>query len=177
MAKREKEGNGAKMSGQAAEQRLPVRAGERSRLPALWSEHPLRHFREQMDALLEHFFGNWPAPWEWGRLPERFRDVDVEETDNEIMVRAEIPGFEPKDFEIHVSDNTLTIQAEHKEEAEQKQEGYQTWERRYGRFQRSVPLSTAVNVDKVEARYHSGVLTVRLPRTEPSPRRRIEVKT
>jgi HSP20 family protein len=71
----------------------------------------------------------------------------------------------------------LTIRAEHKDEAEEKRKGYRSWERRYGRFQRSVQLSTAVDADKVEARYHSGVLEVHLPRTEPSPRRRIEVKT
>ena len=55
--------------------------------------------------------------------------------------------------------------------------GYRRRERRYGRFRRSIPLSTAVNADKVEARYHSGVLEAHLPRTEPSPRRRIVVKT
>jgi len=101
----------------------------------------------------------------------------VEEADKEVVVRAEAPGFEPKDFDIHISGNTLTIKAEHKEEAEEKETGYRRWEQRYGQFQRSLPLSTDVNTDKVEARYHSGVLEVHLPRTEPSPRKRIEVKT
>ncbi len=177
MAKREKEGNGAKVPVQTTAQRLPARTRERAGLPAWRAEHPLRWLREEMDALFDRFFGRWPAAWEPGWAPERFWDVDVEEADNEIVVRAEAPGFEPKDFNIHISGNTLTIRAEHKEEAEEKEEGYRRWEQRFGQFQQSIPLSTAVDTDKVEARYHSGVLEVHLPRTEPSPRRRIEVKT
>ena len=130
-----------------------------------------------MDALFDRFFGRWPAAWEPAGLPERFWGVDVEEADNEIVVRAEAPGFEPKDFDIHISGNTLTVRAEHTEEGEEKEEGYRRWHQRYGRLERSVLLSTAVNADKVEARYRNGILEVRLPRTEPSPRKRIEVKT
>jgi HSP20 family protein len=177
MAKREKEGDGAKVPAHRTGQALAPRPAERPRLPASRTEHPFRWLREEMDALFDRFFNRWPATQEPTGLAERFWDVDVDEGDNEIVVRAEAPGFEPKDFEIHVSGNTLTIQAEHKEEAEKKEVGYRHWERRYGRFQRSIPLSTAVNADKVEARYHSGVLEVHLPRTEPHARRRIEVKT
>jgi HSP20 family protein len=177
MAKKEKEGNGSKVPVQTREQRSPSHPAERSRLPGFWSANPLRHFREEMDSLFNRFFGNWPPSWEERGFLEGMWGMDVEEADNEIIVRAEAPGFEPKDFEIHISGNTLTIQAEHKEEKEQKEEGFRGWERRYGRFRRSMPLSTAVDADKVEARYHSGVLEVHLPRTEPSPRRRIEVKT
>ena len=175
MAKREKEGNGAKVPVSKGSQELAPRQAERPSVPSLRAEHPMRWLREEMDALFDRFFRGWPALPEGGA--ERFWDTDVEENDKEIVVRAEAPGFEPKDFDIHISGNTLTIRAEHKEEAEQKGEGYRSWERRYGRFQRSIPLSTAVNPDKVEARYHSGVLEIHLPRTEPSPRRRIEVKT
>jgi len=176
MAKKEKEGNGANVPVQTAEQRVPARTAERPWLPSLRNEHPFRWLREEMDALFDRFFGHWPATREPGGFLERSWDVDVQEADNEIVVRTEAPGFEPKDFDIHVSGNTLTIRAEHKEEAEEKEEGYRRWEQRYGQFQRSIPLSTAVNADKVEARYHSGVLEVHLPRTEPSLRRRIEVK-
>src|SRR5262245_19763356 len=176
MAKKEKEGNGAKVPVHRSSQALAPRPAERPLPPALPAEHPLRWLRDEMDALFDRFFGRWPAAGERGCGLERFWDVGVEEGDNEIVVRAEAPGFEPKDFYIHVSGNTLTMQAEHKEEEEKKEEGHLRWERRYGRFQRSIPLSTAVNADKVEARYHSGVLEVHLPRTEPRSQRRIEVK-
>jgi HSP20 family protein len=177
MAKREKEGDGAKVPVRRSSQALAPRPAERSLFPSHRADYPLRWLRDEMDALFDRFFGRWPAAWEPMGFPERSWDMDMDEGDNEIIVRAEAPGFEPKDFDIHMSGNTLTIQAEHKEEAEQKETGYRRWEQHYGRFQRSIPLSTEVNADKVEARYHSGVLEVRLPRTEPSQRRRIEVKS
>ena len=177
MAKREKEGNGAKVAVRSDEQHLPARRTEQTGMPALRMQHPMRWLREEIDDLFDRFFGRWPSVWEPSGALERFWDVDVEETEQEIVVRTEAPGFEPKDFDIHLSGNTLTIQAEHKEEAELKEAGYRRWERRFGQFQRTIPLSSTVNADKVEARYHSGVLEVRLPRTEPLPRKRIEVKT
>jgi HSP20 family protein len=179
MAKREKEKNGAK---------LPARSAERSQPPApatgypqfptsRTAEHPLTRLREEIDSLFDRFFRGWPTLSEWSWGPERFGNVDVEETDKEIVVRAEAPGFEPQDFDIHISGNTLMIQAQRQHEAEEKQGEYRFTERRYGRFQRSIPLSTPVDADKVEAHYRNGVLELRLPRTEEIQRRRIEVKT
>jgi HSP20 family protein len=176
MAKKEKGGDGAKVpvrhSGSEA---LAPRMAGRSSLSSLWSEHPLRALRDEMDALFDRFFGRWPAQREPMMHPSRFWDIDVEEADKDILVRLDVPGFEPKDFDIHIDGNSLTIRAEHKEETQEK-EGQRTWQRRYGWFERSLPLSTPVDADKAEARYHSGVLEVRLPRTEPVQRRRIEVK-
>jgi HSP20 family protein len=177
MAKKEKEGNGAKVPVHKGSQTSAPRQAEGPWLPARSAEHPLRRLRDEMDFLFDRFFSRWPAAWEPMRFPERFWDVDVDEGDSEIVVRTEAPGFEPKDFDIHIGGNTLTVRAEHKEEGEEKEEGYRRWHQRFGRFQRSIPLSTAVNADKVEAHYRNGILEVHLPRTEPSPRRRIEVKT
>jgi HSP20 family protein len=178
MAKQDKkEGNGKK-GGDGA--KVPARVTERPLTPARWpawgAEHPLSRLREEVDALFDRFFrgwADWPEPG-WG--PERFWGVDVEDTDREVLVRAEAPGFEPQDFDIQVSGNTLTIRAERKQEAEQEQGGYRISQRRYGRFQRSIPLPAAVDADRVEAHYRNGVLELRLPRTEEARRRRIEVK-
>ncbi len=153
-----------------------TRPMDRSLPRSLWGEHPLRRLREEMDSLFDRFFGATERNPGAAGLPSRMWDIDVQEADNEIVVRAEAPGFEPQDFDVHVSGNTLTIQAEHKEEAEDKGKGYHRWEHRFGRFQRSIPLSTAVNADKVDARYHSGVLEIHLPRSEQSSRKRIDVK-
>jgi HSP20 family protein len=141
------------------------------------AEPSLVWLRDEMDALFNRFFGRWPGGWDSGWGLERLRDVEVNETDNEIVVPAEAPGFEPKDFDIHVSGNMLTIRAEHKKEQEGKEEGFRRWQQRFGRLERSISLSTAVDPDNVDARYRSGVLEIHLPRTEPRPRRRIEVKT
>src|ERR1043166_3675772 len=82
-------------------------------------QHPLARLRDEMESMFEQFFGRWPATVEWGR--EQFWDVDVEEKDNEVIVRAEAPGFDAKEFEVQASGNTLTIRAEHKEGAEKKE--------------------------------------------------------
>jgi HSP20 family protein len=155
---------------------LPAERNQQSHMPAQRQEHPLMRLRDEMDSLFDRFFGRWPAIAEWGAAPNRFWDVDVQENDKEIMVRAEAPGFEAKDFEIDISGNTLRIWAEHKQEDEKNEEGFRYSERRYGHFERSIPLPTAVDADKVEARYRNGVLELHLPRTEQAQRRRIEVK-
>ena len=172
-----KDGNGARTQEQTTENRnLPMPRPESSRLPAPMGGHPLGRLRDEIDSLFDRFFNAWPAPPKWSLGADRFWDMDVEETDKEIVVRAEVPGFEANDFDIHIDGNLLTIRAEHKQEAEEKQGEVHMWERRFGRFQRTISLPTAVDADKVDALYRNGVLQLRLPRTEQSQRRRIEVK-
>jgi HSP20 family protein len=176
MAKKDKHKDGAHVSVRTAGAKALARTGEPTRLPARATEHPLRWLRQEMDAVFDRFFSRWPGPSEWGLASEWFWDVDVQDTDKEVVVRAEAPGFEAGDFDIQVSGNTLTIRAEHKHEAEKEQEGYRYTERRFGRYQRSIPLPAAVQADKAEAHYRNGVLELRLPMTEDAQRRRIEVK-
>jgi HSP20 family protein len=178
MAHKNKEKNDSGAQPPATEQRnLPMQPNQPSRLPAARTHHPLSRLREEMDTLFDRFFSRWPAPFDWGPMPDRFWDVDLQESDKEIIVRAEAPGFEAKDFDIQISGNTLLIRAEHKQESEEKQQGYRYSERRYGQFQRSIPLPSAVNADKVDARYRNGVLELHMPRTEDPNRKRIEVKS
>src|SRR5205823_12857255 len=101
---------------------------------------------------------------------------ELQESDRDILVRAEAPGFEPKDFDIQVHGNVLTIRAEHRQESEEKQGEGRTWEQHYGRMHRSIMLPATVDPEKVEAHYRNGILELRLPRTEEAQRKRIEVK-
>ncbi|HVS39749.1 MAG TPA: Hsp20/alpha crystallin family protein [Gemmataceae bacterium] len=178
--KKNGDGDGAKShpaERQPADKRnLPAPRHEAAHRPAPISEHPLARLRDEMNALFDRYSGGWPVLGKWDKSLVRFWDVDVEDAANEVVVRAEAPGFEPKDFDIHVSGNLLTIQAEHHHAAEQQHEGYRSWERRYGRFLRSIPLPTAVDAGKVDAHYRNGVLELHLPRTEKAQRRRVEVK-
>ena len=136
-------------------------------------QHPLARLRDEMESMFEQFFGRWPGTGEWGR--EQLWDVDLEEKPNEIVVRAEAPGFDPKEFEVNASGNTLTIRAEHKE-GEAKKEGEEgAWG--YRRFERSLTLPAGVAADKAQAHYRNGVLELHLPRTEQARAHRIEVKT
>jgi len=174
---KEKEGNGAGTQARTDESRnLPARWTEPAGWPMPMAGHPLSRLRDEIDTLFDRFFGFQPAPMERGWGTERMWDIDVDETDKEIRVRAEAPGFEPQDFDIRVSGNLLTIRAEHKQEKEEKHDEGRSWERRYGRFQRSMTLPAAVKAEQVDAHYRNGVLELRLPRAEEAQRKRIEVK-
>ncbi|MGA2533278.1 MAG: Hsp20/alpha crystallin family protein [Candidatus Aminicenantales bacterium] len=98
--------------------------------------------------------------------------VDIYETENEVVLTAEIPGIEEKDIEIKVEDNTLTLRGERKFEKETKEENYHRIERAYGSFFRSFTLPAFVDQDRIEAEHENGVLKIRMPkRAELKPRK------
>jgi len=143
-----------------------------------WKEkHPLVELREEIDTIFDHFFGRG-----MGRELEQqegmgFRSpvVDMEETDKDIIIKAEIPGLDTKDFQISLAENTLTIKGEKKEEKEEKKKNYHMLERRYGSFYRSISLPCYVETDKVEASYKNGILTITLPKAAPTDAKQITV--
>ncbi len=92
--------------------------------------------------------------------------VDVFETDNEVVFKAELPGMDAKDIDVKLENNILTLKGERHFEKEAKEENYHRVEREYGSFSRSFALPTAVNGDKVSAEYKDGVLKVVLPKKE-----------
>ena len=102
--------------------------------------------------------------------------LDVSETDDAYVVKASIPGVNPDDIDITLTDNVLTIKAEVKEEKEVEEARYHLRERRFGVFSRSITLPTAVDADKVEALYENGVLTLTIPKAEEVKPRKIEVQ-
>jgi HSP20 family protein len=131
--------------------------------------------REAMDRLFEESFvrpRNWPATAEGAATLA----LDVFETQDEITVKASIPGMKPEDIDISVTGDTLTIKGETQEEKEEKDGNYHLRERRYGAFQRSVVLPTLVNADKAEAEFKNGVLTLSLPKVEEVKPKSIKVK-
>ena len=93
------------------------------------------------------------------------------------MVKAEVPGMDAKDINISVTGDVLTIKGEKKSEREEKEENYHLVERSYGSFSRSMTLPAAVNLDKIEAKYDKGVLTVTCPKKEEVKPKAIEIKT
>jgi HSP20 family protein len=101
--------------------------------------------------------------------------VDMYEDENKVVVKAELPGMTEKDIEVSVLDNTLTIKGEKKKEEEKKEENYHRIERAYGAFQRSMPLPTAVAVDKVKASFKNGVLEIELPKKEEAKPKQIKI--
>jgi HSP20 family protein len=136
----------------------------------------LDRFRGEMDRLFRRFFDLWPSevgPGEGEWMPL----VDVSETGKEVLVNAEIPGMEPKDIDISLSGNLLTLKGERKHEEEKKGESFHRIERSYGAFTRTVELPADVDSTKVDATYKDGVLKIRMPRTKEESVKKIEVKT
>ena len=98
--------------------------------------------------------------------------VDIFETDQELVLSAEVPGIDENDIEIHIEDSTLTIKGERKFEHETKEENYHRIERSYGSFFRSFSLPSYVDPDKIEAEHENGILKIRMPkRAELKPRK------
>lgn len=124
-------------------------------------------FRTAVDELFDRFFSRWPILEEgWLTGPA----MNIEETDEAVVVRADTPGFEPAEFNIEVRGDVLKVVAEHKEAA--KEEAPEV----VRRLHREVTLPAAVDAEKVEAKYRRGVLEIRLPKAEPTRTRKIEVK-
>ena len=128
--------------------------------------------RSAMDRLFDTAFlgeqDEWPSFVD--SLP-----LDVSETENEYVVKASIPGIKPDDVEITYSGKTLTIKGEFKAEEEKEDVHFHMRERRYGAFARSLTLPAAVMSEAIEAKYESGVLTLKLPKTEEVKPKKIAV--
>jgi HSP20 family protein len=103
--------------------------------------------------------------------------LDVEETDKEILVRAEIPGVKAEELDLSIANGALVISGEKKESQERKEKGYFHQERRFGSFRREVPLPAAVDEANVEAEYKDGVLHVKLYKAQEALPKRIPVKS
>lgn len=101
--------------------------------------------------------------------------VDIHETPNELVVKADLPDVDEKDIDVRVENNLLTIRGERKFEKSVPAENYLRVERTYGAFSRSFSLPNTVNPESIRAEYKNGVLTVSLPKREESKPRQVKV--
>ena len=101
--------------------------------------------------------------------------VDILEKDNEVVLRADLPGLDPKDVEIQVQNGTLTLRGERKFESDVKEDNFRRVERVHGSFVRSFSLPQSVDPEKVEAEYKNGVLEVKLPKRPEAKPKQIKV--
>ena len=156
---------------------IPWRTKARERAAA--ESSPLAVLRSEVDRLFDSFLReplqslDWPFGSERGWVPA----VDVAEDEQEVTVRAEIPGMDPKDLEVTITGNHLVLAGEKKESSEKSGKDFHLSESRFGVFHRSIPLPEAVDPDHVEAEYAQGVLVIRLKKVPSTPVKRIDVKT
>ncbi len=133
-------------------------------------------FRREIDSLFDRFFEGWPLEALKGDA-QWIPSIDLSETNKEYIVRAEIPGVDPKDFDISLSNNVLTIKGERKHEKETKEEDFHRIERAYGSFVRTIQLPGEVDENKVKAKYKDGVLEIILPKSKEEAVKKIPVKS
>ena len=130
--------------------------------------------REDMDRIFDSFFG---------RFPERERQegiwlplIDIEENNDEVTVRAEVPGMRKDDIKVSVVGDTLTLSGERKYESEEKGRTFHRIERAYGKFYRTISLPAKVDNNKVKAQYKDGILTITLPKANKARPQEIAIE-
>ncbi|WP_416137461.1 Hsp20/alpha crystallin family protein [Halomonas sp. HK25] len=159
---------------------VPVSAGKSAPQTESRAMNPLREF----DRLLDTFFdrGGMPSRWEhplWQRfaaLEKGMPKVDVIDRDAEVVVRAEVPGFEREELDVSVTDGAVTIKGDHREESKVEEGEYFHSEISRGSFTRTVALPGEIDADKAAASFKNGVLELTLPKHKKANRRKVEVK-
>ena len=102
--------------------------------------------------------------------------MDLVETDEHFVLRADLPGLSQEDVSIELEDNVLTVSGERKAEHEAKKEGYYRMERSFGQFRRSLTLPDGVDADAIAATFDKGVLEVRIPKPEERKPRKVAIQ-
>jgi len=159
--------------------KLPVKTESKSHATgALSKPHAtFDNLRREIDRLFDQFnWGSWAFPF--ARRPFEFElpstlttswdiapAVDVAEKEKEYEITAELPGLDEKNIEVKLSNGSLTIRGEKREETEERKKDYHLSERHYGSFMRSFQLPEGVDKSKIEATFSKGVLTVKLPKS------------
>jgi HSP20 family protein len=128
-----------------------------------------------MNRMFNEFVHGGPDAAVGPRVSPWTPSVDIYETDDALVIKAELPGVSKEDVSIEVHQNTLTLRGQRKHEAEVKQDHYHRVERAYGTFQRSFVLPAMVDQEKVQAAFKDGVLELHLPRLESAKPRRIAI--
>lgn len=146
----------------------------RTTWPTLFGRPGLDVIRSDWDDLFSRFFGDGPEGW----LTETtIPSLDLSETEKEVEVRMDVPGFTPEKIDVQVHGDRMVVRGEQEEEKKEEGKTYHRVERRTGSFVRTVPLPCPVSETNVEATYRDGVLTVRLPKSTENVPRKIEIKS
>ena len=131
----------------------------------------MRRMQSEFDELFDRFARGWPVSledfgrgWSWG--------LDVEDKEDSVVIRAEAPGFEAGDFDLRMSGDRLILRASRKAETKEKEGEY----REECECYESMTLPPGIDKDKIDARYHNGVLTVTIPKTKEGRGKKIAVK-
>ncbi|MFH1124114.1 MAG: Hsp20/alpha crystallin family protein [Pseudomonadota bacterium] len=141
----------------------------------IWKNQEIDRLKRDMDRLFARLRDDFCMPL----FPRSVREtpfLDLSETDDTLVVRAEIPGAGPEDLEISLSNDRLTIKGEVKQDPVDEGEDYLRREKHYGFFSRTIQLPCKVLIEDVKASYKDGVLTILMPKCKPEAAREIKIK-
>jgi HSP20 family protein len=140
------------------------------------NQQPLARLQDEFESLFDRVLGGLPTPFDDDELlDERMWGLDIEERDNEVVVRADVPGFEPDELDVQLTGRLLTVKAEHEQTKEEKDA--KRVERSFRSFYRTVSLPEDVKSDQVQAKYKNGVLEIHVPKSEGARPKRIAIET
>jgi len=134
----------------------------------------LNTLQSEMNRLFNTIFDT-PVPNETAGVRRWIPAMDLVETDNDFVLRADLPGVAEGDVNIELEDNVLTVSGERKSEHEERKEGYYRVERASGRFSRSLTLPEGVDADAIKASFEKGVLEIRIPKPEERKPRKVAI--
>jgi len=126
----------------------------------------MRRMTEELDRTFREVSGSGPSESVWAPA------IEVAQQDKNYVVRAEVPGLQPNDVKLEITDDAIVIQGERKVEKEENKSGVHVTERHYGRFYRAIPLPEGAKADEASAKYENGVLEITVPTEEQRNRRR-----
>lgn len=149
----------------------------RSRAVGAWSP------RQEIDRIFDDFFRDfrdltqgmtaWPSRMLMaGAVPS----IDMYEEKDKYVVKADVPGFEKDNIHISITDNTLQLRGEVKQEEEKEERNYYYSERSYEGFSRDIPLPSAVNQDQIKANFKNGILTIEMPKSKEAVGKEIKIE-
>ena len=139
----------------------------------------LQRFADQMDRMFEDFgfghrWGAFPA-WRHSGLENWAPDVELFQRNNEVVIKADLPGLKRDEVSVEITDESVTIHGERKREHDEEREGFYRSERTYGSFYRVIPLPEGAMTDQAKAAFRDGVLEITMPAPPSSKGRKLEI--
>lgn len=141
-------------------------------------DRQINTLRRNMDRVFSELLGGIEDILPYGTKADVLSDVrmDVLERENDILIKADVPGIDEKNIDIEVTDNSITISGKYDEETKDEGEGYIMRERRAGAFSRTIPINTEIIPDQAKATFKNGVLEITIPKEASSKRKSIKLK-
>lgn len=151
----------------------------RSLIPWRDGSSVMEEMRKEMEGLFDRFLAPMPRMGESSMLETKTwsPSIDIEETDKAFVVKADVPGVEPKDLDVSVKDNVLVLRGEKKEEKEKKEKNFHRVERFSGSFFRAIPMPAETDMEKISATSAKGVVTITIPKKPGVEAKRIPVES